>query len=291
MPTYNTCNIENWPEEGVQPLQINTCHIQRGRLLKEGYEKEMCILGNPILAGELFNWLHDSEEKIMLQTTIYRNTPNNINLHFALEVDADPQKHECWEQDVNYMLQMHSPDHFWNMEIMPKQEWKFATYLQIEMHEHIEPSKYELHKLLQFLDRMQIPIAIQSNFCLYWQPQKPPSSNFEDLFFCSHPPIKLKHKIRQTKHCLVVYSDTPISSLTKKHIVRGLYGRVPSQPIWTQSPIIGQKFQSPKAIFSNPKCKSVTVPMMSRHFHSMITADLDKNKTDISRESEDDIPF
>ena len=299
-------DFENWP---LAPLSIQNLKMEYSRVIDSRNRQHRCLLGNPDLAEHLFHWFHDTQEEIHLQVSLFRNKEQDF-LRTSLAVELEINKKEVidnWQQDIATLLSMTDPDVHWTKNSPPKKEWKHAIILEINgMLNDDDHPKRLIENLFTILERMRIPLEIQSTFSLEWKQPKPikkermPDEIHLHYHAREHWKRHQRHRLatlstpkRLIRRRIMVFSDQIISSLIRQSIFRALVGTVHAVAKWRPLNSKEKKMAHSGPIqtmaFSTPHNEQIPQWEM----YSMLTADLSKgsHQCQHSHQSHDDIPF
>ena len=304
--TSLSINIDNWP---ISPPHISTSTIECSRPIESNTKSSICLLGNPETADHIFHWLHDSQESLFSQISLYRNNKDDgLRTSLCLDLDLDNiQQKELWKLDLGTVIDLHDSTQKWSAFNPPSNKWKYAYILEVKgyISSH-RPATRQIHRLIEILERRPEPIAIQTLFSLHWkQPKHRKKERIPDEY---HNHFQAREYWRQQHKCrlalammpkriierrVIVSTMSPLSSLLKHNIFRGLIGVNIVTATWRtlsqRNRIIAH--QSPREAMSFAMPFSEQIP--ATEMHSMLTANLAKTKSPMAyRQSfQDDIPF
>jgi hypothetical protein len=266
-------------------------------------------MGNPEIANQLFHWLYDTQEQIYVQISLYRNKPDDcLRTSLCLDFDADTnQQINLWQKDLSTLIAITEPGRHWTMNLPPKKEWTHSYVLETKGYFSGErPPMRLMDRLIKVLERMDLPISIQSIFSLHWKQPKPLKKERLPDEYQNHMQAReywrwqQKYKLaiatmprRIIRRRIIVSTDSHLSSLLKHNIFRGLIGTNNVTATWRP---LNQKERILSAI-SPRKGMSFTTPFLEQipayEMHSMLTANLSKgNRIQLPGQTfQDDIPF
>jgi hypothetical protein len=290
-------------------LSVSNINLEYSRVINSRDRQKQCLLGNPGFANHLYNWLHDTQEEISLQVTLFRNKPQDfLRTSVSIEVAIDKQEQiDNWQSDLSTVIAVSDPQVHWTRHSSPKKEWKHAILLETNgITPEEEPPERLIDTLFSVLKRTDIPLAIQSSFSLEWKKPRavkrmrvPGNIHFH---FQSNEEWKrhqrrsleqLNSPKRHIRRRIILFSDQMMSSLTRQSVFRALIGTITASAQWRPLSSLEKELahQAPSKALSFPTPYNDHIPRWE--MRSMLTSNLALGKSHCHHNPtpHDDIPF